>query len=710
MRLPKTFKALIQAAMRRKVFSTVFDAITALQAYINTANAALTGLGTASAADHGEGVGEVPSLDSTGRLNIDLIPPSSTALEYFRKYILTSKLMSAINGDGITSIIDTWADRYEDLSNINATESYGYVHDEDTDSFVVESGESLADLIETTSEWNGQNASWTWNGDGTLYATIRSGDSRRNIRRNAAITGDFTIRWRHGDDTNISGAVMIYSTYNDGGWNDSTYDADTYGAGGMLATWSCQLSYDNTLTPRSTHVSGSAIAHVPGTDVWEMTRVDDTVTLSKNGVVEHTFADTYSGEVRVALLSHGYNRSFEIDLLVETAAQAEVDITGETASAVGDDATNVAANVLDGDTSTYWRNTFTGDGSSDWVQVDLSSAIIPTAISLWTAADAAERPTAWDILGWDGAKWIHLAAVAQASPGSETEYSASIAAKVSVDKIRWVINDINSGTAVRVGAVSITGAIAPEDVYLESIVQEAVSDSDYMSMIVMTKESTVVYNALDASGATGIGTMSNPEYIRRNSSFYANADSARVSGAKTGTVGFDWGTAIGIKYVEVVAPSDGFSTSADGDVTIDVYASEDGTASGGTLVGTTTFADDALASTLITIADPVVAEGLYLDVSHDGTNTDCAVGTVTFYTDGSGHFLDNCIAAKVSRDGGATDVAVDMDWLFKTEEGWHVSYGAVDMTGVAAGNDAIYSLTIPKNFGGDVIGTIYRSE
>jgi hypothetical protein len=235
--------------------------------------------------------------------------------------------------------------------------------------------------------------------------------------------------------------------------------------------------------------------------------------------------------------------------------------------------------------------------------------------------------------------------------------------------------------------IEVSYSVTPQAMALQWLPKTVASSPDFGAILCLVEQGSL-YEQLSRNLGTAIGSAGTPSDAFDGDVDKTNAEAARNGSGKTVTVGKDWGASYTkeVTRVVVTGPSDGFGSSADGDVTIEVYATTDGTASGGTLVGSDTVTDGSSLEVTIDIGSPEDSRSIYISVTHDGTNNDCGIAHVDFYLDdtsGGEIDYDTEVAFTLSRDGGVTDVSLTAELLGVSEDGHDIVYASGEFTGDA---------------------------
>jgi hypothetical protein len=227
--------------------------------------------------------------------------------------------------------------------------------------------------------------------------------------------------------------------------------------------------------------------------------------------------------------------------------------------------------------------------------------------------------------------------------------------------------------------VAITQKPGPADMVVE-LNARSVTSAPITAYALILAEGDLTPTIVFRAAGTATGTAGSPDDAFDGDTDKTNAEAARDAAAKTVVVGKDWGAGRDrtVTRVVVTGPSDGYGSSADGNVTVNVYTST-GAASGGTLVATATAADGAGVDFTIDVAEPVSAQGIYVEITHDGTNNDCGVAHVDFYTypNGGGpiDYSASDASITVSRDGGSTDMSLVLTKIGVDQAGSDIASG-----------------------------------
>ena len=142
------------------------------------------------------------------------------------------------------------------------------------------------------SQYTGATGSYTYS-NGRLEADT----DNKAIRTADTFTGDFEFSWRYNNMANF--VIGVYETGEDGTFNDSTSAA---GMNSMTDSWYIQTS--SVAANRDIFYGGAVQVNattIADGDTWKMTRSSGTIKLIRNGSDVHTFSQTSTNTVRIAI-------------------------------------------------------------------------------------------------------------------------------------------------------------------------------------------------------------------------------------------------------------------------------------------------------------------------------------------------------------------------------------------------------------------------
>ena len=142
------------------------------------------------------------------------------------------------------------------------------------------------------SQYTGATGSYTYS-NGRLEADT----DNKAIRTSDTFTGDFEFSWRYINMANF--VIGVYETGEDGTFNDST---STAGMNSMTDSWYIQTS--SVAANRDIFYGGAVQVNattIADGDTWKMTRSSGTIKLIRNGSDVHTFSQTSTNTVRIAI-------------------------------------------------------------------------------------------------------------------------------------------------------------------------------------------------------------------------------------------------------------------------------------------------------------------------------------------------------------------------------------------------------------------------
>lgn len=153
---------------------------------------------------------------------------------------------------------------------------------------------------------------------------------------------------------------------------------------------------------------------------------------------------------------------------------------------------------------------------------------------------------------------------------------------------------------------------------------------------------TLIQTLIDRTAGTAIGNMTSAGGLA--AAYDDNLDQSAAASATTaaagiGTIGKDWGAGVTktVSMVEVYgANNHDLCIGANPATTvINVYATTDGTATGGTLVGTSgQFADGTTAvKHAVTLTAPMASRSIYVEITDGVESSGKAAAEIRFYED-----------------------------------------------------------------------------
>lgn len=213
------------------------------------------------------------------------------------KLLLLNSLLDTIRSGSAARLINAYPNPFTDLAGIDTGASSAYQHDA-VKSCIHNAG-TVTVVSSSSSQWGDGNASFSWTGD-----DIAASATLKSMRLAVTFAADFSVTFTVASS---EGYIGVYDASEDAAFNASVGSSSNFDA--MTKSWwiGPPVSAKNGVWYATTEVVASSPAH--GTEM-RLERVGDTFYLYAGGSLYHTWAQTFSGAVRL-MVSASSSASFQ---------------------------------------------------------------------------------------------------------------------------------------------------------------------------------------------------------------------------------------------------------------------------------------------------------------------------------------------------------------------------------------------------------------